>query len=125
MKDADLYELYTVQATLNYGELPTPLKVGYSPSYGLMFADHIGEHEKARFYLSVNGRLTNKCMFIYSKDLADKFAAHMQIKLSKKKKSLLTEVRKVESADLDYRRKKAMFEAMENDLKIKAILEKT
>lgn len=58
MKDDELKKLYTIEAFLNYGDLPKNFREGRSPIFGLHFEEiGIGENEKAHAYLSINGKL--------------------------------------------------------------------
>jgi hypothetical protein len=124
MKDAELRKLYTIEAFLNYGDLPNTFREGWSPSYGLHFEElNISNDEKAHVFISSNGRLKKtKCEFIQSKPLAEKLLRHVEGKLKKLYPSLILNIRTVESRDLDYRRKKALDEAKANDIKISELL---
>ncbi|AZB97915.1 hypothetical protein WAH70_02600 [Acinetobacter baumannii] len=124
MKDIELRKLYTIEAFLNYGDLPNTFREGWSPSYGLHFEEvNIGNDEKAHVFISLNGRLKKtKCEFIQSKLLAEKLLRHVEGKLKKLYPSLILNIRTVESRDLDYRRKKALDEAKANDIKISELL---
>lgn len=124
MKDAELMKLYTLEAFLNYGDLPNNFREGWSPSYGLHFEEvSISNDEKAHVYISLNGRLKkSKCEFIQDKVFAEKFLKYAQVKLKKLYPSIRLNIRMVESRELDYRRKKALDEATRNDLKIQKLL---
>lgn len=119
-KDEELRKLYTIEAFVNYGELPNTFREGWSPNYGLHFEElGIGNHEKAHVYISLNGKLKkSKCEFLQDKALAEKFISFILPKLNKRYPSINLNLRNVESRDLDYRRKKALDEAKENDFRI-------
>lgn len=120
MKDEALRELYTIEGFLNYRHLPNTFREGWSPSYGLYFEElGIKEDEQAHVYISLNGKIKKtKCEFIQDKVLADKFVKYIEPKLKKIYPSIKLNLRNVECSDLDYRRKSALNEAKENDLKI-------
>ncbi len=121
MKDNELRKLYTLEAFLDYGDLPNTFREGWSPSYGLHFEEiGISNDEKARVYISLNGRLKKtKCGFIQDKALAGKLLRYVEVKLKKLYPSITLNIRTVESRELDYRRKKAFDESKSNDEKIK------
>ncbi|MEJ5032889.1 hypothetical protein WH243_11470 [Acinetobacter sp. MYb177] len=120
MKDDELRKLYTIEAFLNYGDLPSNFREGWSPSYGLHFEElGINNNEKAHVYISLNGKFKKtKCEFIQEKVLAEKLFRHVEVKLKKLYPSITLNIRTVESRELDYRRKKALDEANANDLKV-------
>lgn len=120
MKDEELRKLYTVEAFLNYGDLPKNFREGWSPSFGLHFEEMgIGEDEKAHAYISMTGKLKKtKCEFIEGKNLAQEFLNYIKPKLNKLYPSISFNLRTVKSSELDYRRKKALEEAKENSEKI-------
>lgn len=113
MKDNELRKLYTLEAFLDYGDLPNTFREGWSPSYGLHFEEiGISNDEKAHVYISLNGRLKKtKCEFIQDKALAEKLLKHVEVKLKKLYPSITLNIRTVESRELDYRRKKAFDES--------------
>lgn len=113
--------LYTIEAELNYHDLPVNLKVGWSSAFGAAFLDYVGENQIVKQAVSINGRLTKKCIFIGDEALAHQFAEYLQNKANQKKRSLKFMVRKVDSRDLDYRRKTAQAEAEANDANIRAL----
>ena len=121
MKDNELRKLYTLEAFLDYGDSPNTFREGWSPSYGLHFEEiGISNDEKARVYISLNGRLKKtKCEFIQDKALAGKLLRHVEVKLKKLYPSITLNIRTVESRELDYRRKKALDEAILNNEKLK------
>lgn len=125
MKDEELRKLYTVEAFLNYGDLPKNFREGWSPSFGLHFEEmEIGEDEKAHAYISLNGKLKKtKCAFIENKSLALNFLNHIEPTLRKRYPSINLNLRTVKSSELDYRRKKALEEAKLNSLKLIELLE--
>jgi hypothetical protein len=125
MKDEELRKLYTVEAFLNYGDLPKNFREGWSPSFGLHFEEMgIGEDEKAYTYISLNGKLKkNKCEFIENKSLALNFLNQIEPKLRKRYPSIKLNLRIVKSSELDYRRKKALEEAKLNSVKLIELLE--
>lgn len=110
--------LYTIIATLAYDDLPTPMKEGWSSSFGSAFLDYVGDNPQTTRYMSLNGRICQKCVFIGSEELAEQFAAWMQAKLDRRKRPITVGVRRVKSTDLNYRRKTAVAEAQANDAKI-------
>lgn len=118
MEDNELRKLYTLEAILNYGDLPNNFREGWSPSYGLHFEEMgINNDEKAHAYISLNGKLKkSKCEFFEDKNLAQKFLNHVEPKLKKLYPSISINVRNVESRELDYRRKKAVEEAITNNM---------
>ncbi|MDV7450039.1 hypothetical protein R5B80_06505 [Acinetobacter baumannii] len=120
MNDNELRKLYTLEAFLDYGDLPNTFREGWSPSYGLNFEEiGISNDEKARVYISLNGRLKKtKCEFIQNKALAEKLLKHVEVKLKRLYPSIILNIRTVESRELDYRRKKAFDESKSNDKKI-------
>lgn len=125
MKDEELRKLYTVEAFLNYGDLPKNFREGWSPSFGLHFEEMgIGEDEKAHTYISLNGKLKkNKCEFIENKSLALNFLNQIEPKLRKRYPSIKLNLRIVKSSELDYRRKKALEEAKLNSVRLIELLE--
>lgn len=125
MKDEELRKLYTIEAFLNYGDLPKNFREGWSPSFGLHFEEiGLGEDAKAHAYLSVNGKLKKtKCDFIEDKNLAQNFLNYIEPKLKKLYPSIIFNLRTVKSGELDYRRKKAIEEAKLNSFKIIELLE--
>lgn len=124
MKDNELRKLYTIEAFLNYGDLPNTFREGWSPSYGLHFEEkNISFNAKAQVYVSLNGRLKKtKCEFIQDRILAEKLLNYVEVKLKKLYPSITLNIRTVESRELDYRRKKALQEAISNNLKIQQSL---
>lgn len=124
MKDEELRKLYTIEAFLDYGDLPQNFREGWSPSFGLHFEEMgIGEDEKAHAYISLNGKLKkSKCEFFEDKNLAQKFLNHVEPKLKKLYPSITIHLRNVKSSELDYRRKIALEEAIANNLKIQKSL---
>lgn len=120
MKDEELRQLYTIEALLDYRDLPKNFREGWSPSFGLHFEEMgIGENEKAHAYISMTGKLKKtKCEFIEDKNLAQKFLNHVEPKLKKLYPSISFNIRNVESNELDYRRKKALDEAISNTIQI-------
>lgn len=99
MKDVELDKLFTIEAFLSYAELPDNYREGWSPSYGLHFEETcINEEQKIPVYISVNG------------------------KLKKRYPSIQLNIRNVKHMELDYRRKRAMDEAIANSQKITAQL---
>ncbi|MEI1711713.1 hypothetical protein V8P85_01415 [Acinetobacter baumannii] len=125
MKDNELRKLYTIEAFLNYGDLPNTFREGWSPSYGLHFEEkNISFNEKAQVYISLNGRLRKtKCEFIQDRILAEKLLNYVEAKLKKLYPSIILNIRTVESRELDYRRKKALEEAKLNSVKLRELLE--
>lgn len=114
--------LYTIEAELNYHDLPINLKVGWSSDFGAAFLDYVGENQIVKHPVSINGRLTKKCIFIGDEELANQFAGYLQSNADKKKRSLKFVIRKVDYTDLNYRRKTAQAEANANDAKIRETL---
>ena len=125
MKDNELRKLYTLEAFLDYGDLPNTFREGWSPNYGIHFEEiGINNDERAHVYISLNGRLKKaKCEFIQDKALAEKLLKHVEVKLKKLYPSITLNFRTVESRELDYRRKKALDEATNNNLKIQQSLQ--
>ncbi|EHU1902735.1 TPA: hypothetical protein ACIFB9_001422 [Acinetobacter baumannii] len=120
MKDIELYKLYTIEAFLKYAELPDNYREGWSPSYGLHFEETcIQEELKISVYISINGKLKkNKCDFIQDKNLADQLLNYIKPKLEKRFPSIKLNIRNITRQELDYRRKKALEEAIANNQKI-------
>ncbi|MDC4923546.1 hypothetical protein OHV99_17840 [Acinetobacter baumannii] len=120
MKDIELYKLYTIEAFLKYTELPDNYREGWSPNYGLHFEETcIQEEQKISVYISVNGKLKkNKCDFIQDKSLADQLLQRIEPKLKKRFPSIKLNIRNITRQELDYRRKKALEEAIANNEKI-------
>lgn len=125
MKDEELRKLYTIEAFLNYEDLPKNFREGWSPSFGLHFEEMgINDDEKAHAYISLNGKLKKtKCEFIENKGLALNFLNHIEPKLRKRYPSINLNLRTVTSSELDYRRKKALEEAKLNGFKLIELLE--
>lgn len=112
-RDRTLNDLYTVEVTLNHGELPSNfLSDWYHP---------VADHETAHCYVSINARLIKKCIFIETDELAAKLVDHIKPKMLKRIPSISFVIRKVTTAELDYRRKNARKEAQENGEKIAAL----
>lgn len=126
MRNEELRKLYTIEAFLNYADLPNNFREGWSPSFGLHFEQYgIGDDENVHAYISLNGKLKKtKCEFIEDKALAEKLLNHVEPKLTKLYPSIKLNLRNVKSSDLDYRRKKAFDEAIENNEKIKNFIMK-
>lgn len=120
MKDIELSKLYTIEAFLKYTKLPDNYREGWSPSYGLHFEETcIQEEQKIPVYISIHGKLKkNKCDFIQDKNLADQLLQQIEPKLKKRYPSIQLNIRNVKRIELDYRRKKAMDEAVANNQKI-------
>ncbi|MEN8286724.1 hypothetical protein ABFP35_15065 [Acinetobacter baumannii] len=120
MKDIELYKLYTIEAFLKYAELPDNYREGWSPSYGLHFEETcIQEEQKISVYISINGKLKkNKCDFIQDKNLAYQLLNYIKLKLKKRFPSIKLNIRNITRQELDYRRKKALEEAIANNEKI-------
>ena len=99
MKDNELRKLYTLEAFLNYGDLPNTFREGWSPSYSLHFEElGISNDEKARVYISLNGRLKKtKCEFIQDKALAEQLLRHVEVRLKKLYPSIKLNTKTVES----------------------------
>ncbi|MDC4271849.1 hypothetical protein NQ630_14160 [Acinetobacter baumannii] len=120
MKDIELYKLYTIEAFLKYAELPDNYREGWSPSYGLHFEETcIQEEQKISVYISINGKLKkNKCAFIQDKNLVYQLLNYIKPKLKKRFPSIKLNIRNITRQELDYRRKKALEEAIANNEKI-------
>ncbi|WP_337078521.1 hypothetical protein [Acinetobacter pittii] len=120
MKDIELYKLYTIEAFLKYAELPDNYREGWSPSYGLHFEETcIQEEQKISVYISINGKLKkNKCAFIQDKNLVYQPLNYIKPKLKKRFPSIKLNIRNITRQELDYRRKKALEEAIANNEKI-------
>lgn len=125
--DQELLNLYTVEANLRYGELPTTFKATWSPSWGLydefdeLCKRGLGDNAKdciEQVYISINGRLQKKCIFIKDEVSAIWFRDYLQLKLKKIYPSIQVIAKKIEHHHLDCRRKKALEEAKLNNLKI-------
>ena len=114
--------LYTIEAEVNYDDLPVNLKHGWSPGFGAAFLDYVGENQKDVLFLSLSGRLQKKCIFIGDEALATQLADHLTARATKRKRTMAIRVRPVDSGDLAYRKKKAAIEAAENDAAIRQIL---
>ncbi|WP_223673179.1 hypothetical protein, partial [Proteus terrae] len=77
----------------------------------------IKDDDKAHAYISLNGKLKkSKCEFIEDKNLAQKLLEHVEPKLKKLYPSITINLRNIKSSELDYRRKKALEEAIANNL---------
>lgn len=120
MKDEELRKLYTIEAFLKHGDLPKTMRDDWTPSFGLEQGKYgIKDDDKAHAYISLNGKLKkSKCEFIEDKNLAQKLLEHVEPKLKKLYPSITINLRNVKSSELDYRRKKALEEAIANNLKI-------
>ncbi|WP_180083104.1 hypothetical protein [Acinetobacter sp. YH12102] len=118
MKDEELKKLYTIEAFLKHGDLPKTMRDDWTPSFGLEQGKYgIKDEDKAHAYISLNGKLKkSKCEFIADKNLAQKFLNHVEPKLKKLYPSISINVRNVEVNELDYRRKKALDEAITNNM---------
>lgn len=130
-----LNELYTIEAKLRYGELPISLKEGFlgygwrdlngEPIYIMGNTYGISDDEITCQFVSINGRLKkHKCDFIKTYELAIWLRDILQKRMVKKHPSIEILVRKVNDYDLNYRKKKAMQEALNNDEKIQALQDK-
>lgn len=126
MKVEELRKLYTIEAFLRHGDLPKPMRDDWTPSFGLEQGKYgIKDEDKAHAYISLNGKLKkSKCAFFDDKNLAQEFVDFVKPKLKKLYPSISINVRNIESRELDYRRKKAVNEALKNDEKIRQILDK-
>lgn len=113
--------LYTVEAVLNYDDLPINLKEGWGPSG---FMDYVGENQVATMFMSLHGRLCKKCIFIGDEQLATRFADHLQARVGRRGRSMEVKARPVGCNELAYRKKKAADEAMTNDAAIRQILDR-
>lgn len=124
MKDEELRKLYTIEAFLKHGELPKTMRDDWTPSFGLEQGKYgIKDDDKAHAYISLNGKLKkSKCEFIEDKNLAQKLLEHVEPKLKKLYPSITINLRNIKSSELDYRRKKALEEAIANNLKIQKSL---
>ena len=124
MKDEELRKLYTIEAFLKHGDLPKNMRDDWTPSFGLEQGKYgIKDDDKAHAYISLNGKLKkSKCEFFEDKNLAQKFLNHVEPKLKKLYPSITINLRNVKSSELDYRRKKALEEAIANNLKIQKSL---
>lgn len=124
MKDEELRKLYTIEVFLKHGDLPKTMRDDWTPSFGLEQGKYgIKDDDKAHAYISLNGKLKkSKCEFFEDKNLAQKFLNHVEPKLKKLYPSITINLRNVKSSELDYRRKKALEEAIANNLKIQKSL---
>ncbi|ARG22333.1 hypothetical protein I0P11_11070 [Acinetobacter baumannii] len=124
MKDEELRKLYTIEAFLKHGDLPKTMRDDWTPSFGLEQGKYgIKDDDKAHAYISLNGKLKkSKCEFIEDKNLAQKLLEHVEPKLKKLYPSITINLRNIKSSELDYRRKKALEEAIANNLKIQKSL---
>lgn len=113
-RDQSLNNIFTIAVTLRCGELPSNFLTDWDQP--------IADDEIATCYVSTNGRIMKKCIFIESQELALKLVDLLKHKMLKSKPSIQFTVRKVKPAELDYRRKTARLEAQEND---KVILDLT
>lgn len=135
LQNNQLNELYTIEARLRYGELPVSFKenfLGYGwrdlngePIDTMGYIDAIRDDEISYQFVTVSGRLKkHKCIFIHTYDLAIWLRDFLQQKMIKKYPSIVISIRKVNGDDLNYRKKKAIDEALENDEKIKVLMDK-
>lgn len=124
MKDEELRKLYTIEAFLKHGDLPKTMRDDWTPSFGLEHGKYgIKDEDKTHVYISLNGKLKKtKCEFIEDKNLAQEFLNYIESKLKKLYPSISISLRNVESNELDYRRKKALDEALANNTKILMII---
>ncbi|ALV71926.1 hypothetical protein CHH38_18935 [Acinetobacter nosocomialis] len=124
MKEEELRKLYTIEVFLKHGDLPKTMRDDWTPSFGLEQGKYgIKDDDKAHAYISLNGKLKkSKCEFFEDKNLAQKFLNHVEPKLKKLYPSITINLRNVKSSELDYRRKKALEEAIANNLKIQKSL---
>lgn len=124
MKDEELRKLYTIEAFLKHGDLPKTMRDDWTPSFGLEQGKYgIKDDDKAHAYISLNGKLKkSKCEFIEDKNLAQKLLEHVEPKLKKLYPSITINLRNIKSSELDYRRKKALEEAIANNIKIQKSL---
>lgn len=127
MKDEELRKLYTIEAFLKHGDLPKTMRDDWTPSFGIEQGKYgIKNDDKTHAYISLNGRMKKtKGEFIQDKALAEKLLKHFEIKLKKLYPSITLNVRTVKSRELDYRRKKAFDEALENNKRILMLIEET
>lgn len=124
MKEEELRKLYTIEVFLKHGDLPKTMRDDWTPSFGLEQGKYgIKDDDKAHAYISLNGKLKkSKCEFFEDKNLAQKFLNYVEPKLKKLYPSITINLRNVKSSELDYRRKKALEEAIANNLKIQKSL---
>ena len=124
MKEEELRKLYTIEVFLKHGDLPKTMRDDWTPSFGLEQGKYgIKDDDKAHAYISLNGKLKkSKCEFIEDKNLAQKLLEHVEPKLKKLYPSITINLRNIKSSELDYRRKKALEEAIANNLKIQKSL---
>lgn len=127
-----LTKLYTIEAKLKYGELPTYLRDGFL-GYGwrdlngnaIYLSDNTPDVDDDFIscqFVSIKGRLTKKCVFIKTYDLAVWLKDTLQKRMVKNYPSITILVRQVNRHDLSYRKKKALGEAGDNDEKIKTLM---
>lgn len=129
-----LTKLYTIEAKLKYGELPLYLQDGFlgygwrdlngNAIYLSDDAPYVDDDFTTCQFVSIQGRLTKKCVFIKTYDLAVWLKAVLQKRMVKKYPSITVLVRQVNHHDLNYRKKKALNEASDNDEKIKTLMAK-
>ena len=133
-KDKELLQLFTIEANLKYGELPTTLKATWNPYWGLyeeanelckggLSGDEAINHI-VHSYISINGRLQKKCIFLQNEKQATWLKNFLLLKMKKNYPSISISIRKITSRELDYRRKKALDEAIENSSKIEILIQK-
>lgn len=118
VKDNNKMNLYTIEAWLNYHDLPVNLKEGWSSG----FLDYVGENPRVKQFVSLNGRLCRKCIFIGNEQLAKLFVNYLQAKADTSKRAIELKMRLVDDNDLAYRKKTAQSEADANDAKLRELL---
>ncbi len=114
---------FTIEAKVDYLDSPPNMRNGWSPAFGSAFLDYVGTNPgKIKLFVSENGRLCKKCIFIDSQQLAEQFCDHLMEKLIKRYKSIELEVRLVDRNDLMYRKKNVESDSIKNDQIIRAYL---
>ena len=120
-KDRIFKDLFTIEANIVCSELPKNFAYIWS-EFNRFLSDESLNTNRITINISINGRLQSKCIFIRTQQVALIFKKSIEDNLKKKYPSIQINVRPVVSFDLDYRRKKALDEANENNIKIEKMI---
>lgn len=118
--DNSLLELFAIEAEVKVLQLPKTFRTTWAEIHRYS-EDSLQDHT-IKMYVSLSGRLQNKCIFIEGEEAAHWLRDYMQQKLEKKYADVHVTAKRVSSKDLDYRRKNAMGEALENTTKIETMM---
>ncbi len=120
-KDRIFKDLFTIEASIICNELPKNFAYIWSEFHRFLSDEKLNTN-RITINISINSRLQSKCIFIRTQQVALIFKRSIEDNLKKKYPSIQINVRPVVSFDLDYRRKKALDEANENNIKIEKMI---